>query len=123
MDLIELPRLQLTFSGSKVHSYITHTHNPASRCQKRAVNMQGRLYCQDHNGLFLSNYRSELLKKVLSGLPSACVLENAEHELFVLLPSCMVARPVIAADPMSTKVVFDRGSEVQIRVNSTHAHA
>jgi hypothetical protein len=87
VDLIELPRLQLTFSLKGTH-----------------------FFSNDHTGLFLSNYRSELVKKNLRGIPSACVLENAEHALSILVPNVRPVRPQLKFDPLSTRIIFDRAN-------------
>jgi len=86
-DLIELPRLQLSFSLKGSH-----------------------FFSNDHTGLFLSNYRSDLVKRNLRGIPSACVLENAEHALSLLVPNVRPVRPPLRHDPLSTRLVFDRSN-------------
>ena len=67
-DVIELPRLKLSFS----------------------VKEQGgelRLFSDDHDGMFVSNTRSTQLSRLLDGLPTCLLLENKANDFSILVPA------------------------------------
>jgi len=76
IDVIELPRLQLTF--------------------EKVVSAKGvvRYMCVEQSGTFLTGYDESLrFGALLEGLPRAVLLSNADHEYFVLMPA--IAKPVM----------------------------
>lgn len=58
IDVVELPRLNLKFALRN-----------------------GRLFSNDHIGMFVSNRRYENISRLIRGLPHSIVLENIEGEL------------------------------------------
>jgi len=94
VDLIELPRLRLSFVAKTVD-----LGNGATTL----------LYSRDHDGLFISNYRDSMIQKLLEGVPHSLLLENVDHELFMLVPgAALPIRPSIVEDRFPTEIVFDR---------------
>jgi len=63
IDLIELPRLKLTFVGREDHE------------------KKYRLYSLDHVDLFITNDRNELTSKMLAGIPHSILLSNIRGKL------------------------------------------
>jgi hypothetical protein len=77
IDIIELPRLRLTF--------------------ERRFDGQGqaRYFCLEQSGLFLAGYQDSLkFKKLLNGLSRVVLLANADDEYFALLSA--IAKPSLA---------------------------
>ena len=105
IDLLELPRLKLNF---------------ASRKDEKGVM---RLYSLDHVTLFITNERSALTSKLISGLPHSLLLSNANGEVMVLVPSIHPVRPVIGTAPFSTELVLNRtNKEWSEAVTDTRYH-
>ncbi len=69
IHVVELPRLGLAFRAKEVVP-----GDPATR-----------LYCDDYDGYFISNVRSPALERLAEGLPHSIILENADHDLFLLV--------------------------------------
>eukprot|EP00750_Incisomonas_marina_P014138 INCI17609.11.p1 GENE.INCI17609.11~~INCI17609.11.p1 ORF type:complete len:5029 (+),score=1065.32 INCI17609.11:298-15384(+) len=86
---VELPRLKLVFEPR-----------------------DGRLYSVDHADLFISNDRHELITNLVSGIPHALILSNAQDEKQLLVPVTCPARPLIRSQPFSTRLVMDREAEL-----------
>jgi hypothetical protein len=63
VDLVELPRLQLSFYSKQDSSGTV------------------RLYSSEYVGMFISNARSEKINSLLDGVPHALVLENIDGDL------------------------------------------
>uniref|UniRef100_A0A0G4G6D4 ubiquitinyl hydrolase 1 n=1 Tax=Chromera velia CCMP2878 TaxID=1169474 RepID=A0A0G4G6D4_9ALVE len=93
LDLVQLPRLKLSFSAR--------------------VDSQGnvRLWSLDHAHLFVSNNTGGLVSKLLQGIPHSLVLSDAHGTLNVLVPAFAVVRPRISAHPFSTELVVDRADQ------------
>jgi hypothetical protein len=89
VDVIEFPRLQLSF----------HTTGSGRE-----------LWSTDHVGLFISSLRSPLVTELSRGLPTGLLLENLYGELFMLVPSSMPVRTTIVSEPMTTELIFDRNN-------------
>ena len=68
---VELPRLGISFHSVK----------------DATSSSQTRLECEEHAGLFLSSARTQMLDRLLSGLPHAMLLEARDGQLAVLLPA------------------------------------
>jgi hypothetical protein len=85
IDIIELPRLLLTFESKKVtdHKTVQSDGRRVSFSSKTV----SRLFSNEHRGLFISNTQSPCLGQLLKGLPHSVVLENEHEELFILLPA------------------------------------
>eukprot|EP01060_Flectonema_neradi_P006280 TRINITY_DN1420_c0_g1_i1.p1 TRINITY_DN1420_c0_g1~~TRINITY_DN1420_c0_g1_i1.p1 ORF type:complete len:4698 (+),score=1051.93 TRINITY_DN1420_c0_g1_i1:123-14216(+) len=90
VDLIQLPRLKLSFSA-KVESDGTV-----------------RLYSLDHAHLFVSNILNDQLIRLLQGIPHSLILQDEQGQLNVLIPGFRVDRPTITMSPFSTEVVIGR---------------
>jgi hypothetical protein len=99
IDLIELPRLKLTFTSKPDHTGTL------------------RLYSVDHADLFISNERSPLTSKMLEGIPHSLFLSNLQHEIQVIVPVVSPARPLVMNQPFSTRLVLDRADENKLRWN------
>ena len=93
IDLLELPRLKLNFQ---------------SRRDEKGVM---RLYSLDHVTLCISNERSALTSKLISGLPHSLLLSNANGEVMVLVPCIHPVRPTIGTAPFSTELVLNRANK------------
>ena len=79
IDLVELPRLGLTFQAKEKESMVDNRKTKETR-----------LYSVDHEGLFVSNEATtcESTRDLLKGLPHAVVLERSgDGALFLLLPA------------------------------------
>jgi hypothetical protein len=97
IHLIELPRLRLSFRSRLV-----------TLADGQTVS---RLYSDDHDGLFISNYQSKLIGILMDGIPHSLVLENIHQDLFLLVPgAAMPIRPSIKEDKFATEIVFDRSN-------------
>lgn len=90
IELIELPRLKLSFNARKDHEGIL------------------RLYSVDHVDLFISNESSAMTAKMLAGIPHSLILSNVRGETQVLVPVIPPVRPKIAAEPFSTFIILNR---------------
>ena len=84
VDLIELPRLKMSFAE----------HN-----DEHGVS---RLYSLDHVNLFVSNSRSELSAKLMQGLPHSLLMSTSNDELQILVPTIDPVRPKIGNSPFTT---------------------
>ena len=96
--LVDLPRLKTQF--------------------KPQVDRDGelRLYCLAHDGLFVSDTRSQQLSSHVLGIPFCIVLENSNHAQFVLTPSFALHRPRVRSLPLSTHLIPHRSSEWAAKV-------
>jgi hypothetical protein len=90
IDLIELPRLKLSFTARTDHEGTL------------------RLYSVDHVDLFISNETSAMTAKMLAGIPHSLILSNVRGETQVLVPVIPPVRPHIHAEPFSTFIILDR---------------
>lgn len=79
IDVVELPRLGLTFRSREVI--------PGERMT--------RLVCDDYDGYFISNVRSPALSRLAEGLPHSIILENADHDLFLLVAAAKPGKSLI----------------------------
>jgi hypothetical protein len=84
IDLVELPRLKMSFGEHLDEHGIT------------------RLYSLDHVNLFVSNHRSELTAKLMLGLPHSLLMSTSNDELQVLVPTVDPVRPRIGSSPFTT---------------------
>jgi len=104
ISMVELPRLKLRF--------------------KPQMDLDGavRMHLQDHPGWFISEAfvadapepapRSiKFVEQQLQGVPNCVLLQNASHELRVLVANHEVKRPRLPGEPFSTLLLFDRTSE------------
>jgi hypothetical protein len=96
IDLVELPRLHLTF-------------------EKRLGSAGNvRYFCVEQSGLFLSGYRESLgFSRLLHDLPHAVLLSNNDAEYFILL-SC-TSKPLMhrtVTDPPSTTLTVTKCDKI-----------
>jgi thiol-disulfide isomerase/thioredoxin len=95
IDLVELPRLKLAFTGREDHTGVL------------------RLYSVDHVDLFIANESDMISPSMLSGIPHSLILSNVRGEVNVLVPVIPPIRPKIAYEPFSTFIVLDRAELAQ----------
>eukprot|EP01084_Bolivina_argentea_P028079 52224_1 len=87
VNLIELPRLRMVFKAR-----------------------EGRLYSMEHDGMFISNSRSNGVSKLVDGLPNSLILENEMGEFFIVVASASKPfRPEIHGRPFTGDILFSRG--------------
>jgi hypothetical protein len=91
LDLIQLPRLKLTFAA-----------------RLSADGSQYLLYSLDHSHLYVSNDRPALVTQLIQGVPHSLLLQDVNGAMSILVPSLNVARPAITGAPFSTELVLNR---------------
>lgn len=97
IDFIELPRVNLSFKAKDVESV--------------DGKIEHRLYSNDYDGLFISTSTEarEIAERLLGSISHFIVLQNADKDLFVLLPSCALPRRLHAdGSHLSVQVILDR---------------
>lgn len=100
IDLIELPRVNLSFQAKAVTS-VDGT-------------VDHRLYSNDYDGLYIATSAEarERVEKLLPDISHFIVLQNADSDLFVLMPSCALPRRlVIDGSHLSVQVILDRRNQ------------
>jgi len=96
-DLIELPRLRLSFT--------TRVYRDPGTSKD-----QLRLWSNDHEGMFISNRRSNAIEKLVRGIPHSLLLESESGELAVLVPAtAKPSRPKSHSTQFSNELLLDRG--------------
>ena len=97
IDLIELPRVNLSFKSKMVESV--------------DGKVEQRLYSNDYDGLFIatSNEARDITERLLGTISHYIVLQNADKDLFVLMPSCALPRRLHTdGSHISVQVILDR---------------
>ena len=79
IDLLELPRLHLTFRA-------------------RPDGGSTRLYCEQHEGFFITNRRSDDVMALLKGVPNSLLLEHTDGGLSVLVSAATLPTRVAVVD-------------------------
>lgn len=100
IDLIELPRVNLSFKSKSTESVDGKIEN--------------RLYSNDYDGLFIatSTEAREIAERLLGTISHFIVLQNADNDLFVLVPSCALPRRLhIDGSHLSVQVILDRRNQ------------
>lgn len=100
IDVIELPRVNLSFRSKKVESI------------DRKV--EHRLYSTDYDGLYISTSTEarEIAEKLLGSISDFIVLQNADNDLFVLIPGCALPRRLHTdGTRLSVQVILDRRNQ------------
>jgi len=100
IDLIELPRVNLSFKSKTEESV--------------DGKIEQRLYSNDYDGLFIatSTEAREISERLLGSISHFIVLQNADKDLFVLMPSCALPRRLhIDGSHLSVQVILDRRNE------------
>lgn len=75
MDLIELPRLQLSF------------YSKVSEDSVMSTNSAPQLYCTEYVGMFISNIRTDRINKLINGINHAIILQNVSGEVAMVIPA------------------------------------
>jgi hypothetical protein len=96
IDIIELPRMRLTFERTMLSA-------SQSGADKRSV---CRYTCLEQSGLFLVGYNEHdcNFEGLLDGLKRVLLLSNADHEYFALVPA--LAKPVLLRSKAKDTYVF-----------------
>lgn len=97
IDFIELPRVNLSFKAKDVESV--------------EGKIEHRLYSNDYDGLYIatSSEAREIGERLLGSISHFIVLQNADKDLFILLPSCALPRRLHAdGSHLSVQVILDR---------------
>jgi hypothetical protein len=100
IDLIELPRVNLAFKAKTIELVDGKTEN--------------RLYSNDYDGLYIatSTEAREIAERLLGTISHFIVLQNADNDLFILIPSCALPRRLhIDGSHLSVQVVLDRRNQ------------
>jgi hypothetical protein len=100
IDYIELPRVNLSFK--------------AREFQTSEGTKEFRIYSNDYDGLFIaiSNEAREIAETLLGDVAHFIVLQNAENDLFVLMPGCAVPRRLHTdGSRLSVQVILDRRNQ------------
>jgi hypothetical protein len=100
IDYVELPRVNLSFKAKVVESVDGRAEH--------------RIYSNDYDGLYIatSNEAREIAERLLGSISHFIVLQNADNDLFVLLPSCALPRRLHAdGSHVSVQVILDRRNQ------------
>jgi len=100
IDVIELPRVNLSFKAKKM--------------EKIDGSMEHRLYSNDHDGLYISTSTEsrEIAEKLMGSIAHFIVLQNADNDLFVLIPGCALPRRLnVDGANLSVQVILDRRNQ------------
>ena len=97
IDFIELPRVNLSFKAKDVESI--------------DGKIEHRLYSNDYDGLYIatSTEAREIGERLLGSISHFIVLQNADKDLFILLPSCALPRRLHSdGSHLSVQIILDR---------------
>ena len=100
IDVIELPRVNLRF-----------TAKTETTVDGQVVN---RLYSNDYDGLYIaiSTEAREIAERLLGSIAHFIVLQNADNDLFVLVPGCALPRRLhVDGAHLSVQVILDRRNQ------------
>jgi hypothetical protein len=100
IDLIELPRVNLSFKSKNVESIDGKVDH--------------RLYSNDYDGLFIatSTEAREIAERLLGSTSHFIVLQNPDNDLFILMPSCALPRRLhVDGSHLSVQVILDRRNQ------------
>jgi hypothetical protein len=100
IDMIELPRVNLRFTARNETNLDGTTVN--------------RLYSNDYDGLYIatSTEAREIAERLLGGIAHFIVLQNADNDLFVLIPGCALPRRLhMDGAHLSVQVILDRRNQ------------
>jgi hypothetical protein len=89
VDLVELPRLRLSFVSALVDG-------------------KHRFLCQEHAGLFIASQRCEHTKTLMAGLSCALLLSNSSKEYFVLMNAAVKPLRPNQVAKFPSALLFDR---------------
>ena len=97
IDEVELPRVNLSFKSKKI--------------DKLDGSIEYRLYSNDHDGLYISTSLEsrDITERLLGGISHYIVLQNADNDLFILIPGCALPRRLnTEVNRLSVQVILDR---------------
>lgn len=97
IDLVELPRVNLSFIAKEFET-------PEGK-------IENHLYSNDHDGLFIatSTEAREIADRLLGYISHFIVLQNADNDLFLLMPGCALPRRLHTdGSRLSVQVLLDR---------------
>lgn len=100
IDHIELPRVNLSFRSKTIEMVDGKVEN--------------RLYSNDYDGLYIatSTEAREIAERLLGSISHFIVLQNADKDLFILVPSCALPRRLHADGAhLSVQVMLDRRNQ------------
>ena len=100
IDMIELPRVNLRFSARSEKTIDGQTVN--------------KLYSNDYDGLYIatSTEAREIAERLLGQIAHFIVLQNADNDLFVLIPGCALPRRLhMDGTHLSVQVILDRRNQ------------
>jgi len=100
IDLIELPRVNLSFRAKKI--------------EKIDGSVEHRLYSNDNDGLYVATSikARELVEMLLGSIDHFIVLQNEDNDLFVLIPGCALPRRLhVDGSHLSVQVLLDRRNQ------------
>ncbi|CUG86246.1 Hypothetical protein, putative, partial [Bodo saltans] len=93
IDLIQLPRLKLSFTA------------------RLGPDGQYHVASLDHAQLSITNQRPALVNDLLQGVPHSLLLADSNHSISILVPSLNFVRPAITTSPFTTELVLNRSDE------------
>jgi hypothetical protein len=94
VDLIELPRFQISFSAKTDLDGVT------------------RLYSSDHVGMFISQSWNPMADKLLMGIPHAVVLESMDGEFAFMVPSTLPTKLKVINSRFRVSFYHDRSRDI-----------
>ena len=100
IDFVELPRVNLSFKAKQVEG--------------SDGKMEHRLFSNDHDGLYIavSMEAREIAERLLGTISHFIVLQNADNDLFVLMPGCALPRRLHTdGSRLSVQVILDRRNQ------------
>ena len=100
IDLIELPRANLSFKARKVETI--------------GGKVEYRLYSNDHDGLYIctSTEARDIAESLLGSIAHFIVLQNEDNDLFVLIPGCALPRRLHNdGSHLSVQIILDRRNQ------------
>jgi len=101
IDVIELPRVKLSFKAKRVETI--------------SGKVEQRMYSNDHDGLYISTSQEarEVAERLLgNAVAHFIVLQNADNDLFVLIPGCALPRRLHQdGSHLSVQIILDRRNQ------------
>jgi hypothetical protein len=100
IDVIELPRVKLSFKAKRVETI--------------SGKVEHRMYSNDHDGLYISTSSEsrEVAERLLGNVAHFIVLQNADNDLFVLIPGCALPRRLHQdGSHLSVQIILDRRNQ------------
>ncbi len=100
IDLVELPRVKLSFKSKRVETI--------------SGKVEHRLYSNDHDGLYISTSSDarDVAERLFGNVAHFIVLQNADNDLFVLVPGCALPRRLHQdGSHLSVQIILDRRNQ------------